>query len=66
MTPLPNLFSLGLADAEYFGTARRAFTLCSRAAVFHGNRFGVLDFYLFPALDTICLHFHLLNGKHLA
>ena len=59
------VFGLSFADSEYFCAAARALTLGGRTLVLHCDCFGVLDFNLFPTLDTICLHFYLLISEEI-
>jgi hypothetical protein len=50
------VIGLFLADSEHLGAAARAYTLCSRLAVLHGDGFSIAHFFLGSALHTICLH----------
>jgi len=58
---LATVLRLGFTNAEYFGSACRTHTLSSRAAVLHCNSLRVFDINLLPTLNTIRLHFDLLN-----
>ena len=44
------------ADAEYLGTALRAYTLSRWFTVLHGDLFRALNLGFLPALHAICCH----------
>jgi hypothetical protein len=56
VAPILVFLDLGLAYSEDFGTALWTNTLSRRAFVLHSDSFRILDFNLFSALHTICLH----------
>jgi hypothetical protein len=48
--------SLALTNPEHLGAAHRAYSLCCRLPVLHGNALGVLHFTLGSTFHTISLH----------
>jgi hypothetical protein len=59
---LPSINLLLFTDPEHLGAAGWAGALGSRFAIFHGNGFGGLHFFLGAALHAIRLHcVHLLS-----
>jgi hypothetical protein len=47
---------LGFADFEHLGAAGRASTRSRGSLVLHGDRLGILDLPLGPALHAVCFH----------
>src|SRR3972149_4106209 len=55
---------LALADAEHLGPTLRACASDGRPFILQGDILRVLDLYLHPVLETICLHvYHLLSCR---